>query len=679
MRYGVFFVILFPAIIALPAVAAELNYARVQTYSMLPLDPEKAAAKGLTVNGLWAGFGQPEAVRGSTFVISAPTEFPVRYSYPTMEAYIEASHKNGILVPASVMGIAGHGMHRRRFPETENGACVGADGQRAYWDPTGDRTYFMCANNPTYREVLYKTLIEAIDAGADLLLIDEFCGNEACFYWSNQPGFCDSCLAAYRKHLSSNFTPEDLRAKFGIEDLSKFDFAKNLNGQREKPWPETSPLFKELWRMQERNNFESRKKLVTDLRAHMKEVGKVIPICANVTNSGLNDWGEGHWLKGLKWAELLDFVAFETGLDDHEKEFLPRGKWVAYERMAQASYRLPSAVIHLYAEVHAWEIEFLEGKSNHSPYLCAMAAEANANGCQYVNYFQPVFFPKTEPFWDPVFHTQKFIRDHKDIFAPPLETGANAAILYIENEGTRDRVRTYVGIATALAESHIPFDVVLDGGDGFVPAKLAPESLKKYQVLISPATSHLTAGQKDAIMAYVSSGGVLITPDTAEFGVAGNAPVTERDKGKFVALPKADVPNQKPCDIAKAYFLTFDDKLRAKLEELVRPYSKPVLEAPGADRTLSVYPHYQAEQKRIVVHVINSDYDAKSCAMRPKESVLIRLNRPSYYAEAQPATIYSPDFPDTGEGQTVSVTPVIKGDFIEFVVPKLAIYDVIVL
>jgi len=95
----------------------------VQTHGMLPLDPEEAAAKGWTVNGLWAGFSMPEAVRSVSHAISregAPP-YPVEWTYPTMRDYVEANHKAGLLVPASLMGIAGHPLQRARFPEMEQG------------------------------------------------------------------------------------------------------------------------------------------------------------------------------------------------------------------------------------------------------------------------------------------------------------------------------------------------------------------------------------------------------------------------------------------------------------------------------------------------------------------------------------------------------------------------------
>ncbi len=97
------------------------------------------------------------------------------------------------------------------------------------------------------------------------------------------------------------------------------------------------------------------------------------------------------------------------------------------------------------------------------------------------------------------------------------------------------------------------------------------------------------------------------------------------------------------------------------------------------DRTFCVYPCYQPSEGRILIHMVNSDYDAEANRMRPKEGITIRLRRPEFYKEVREARIYSPDFPDEGEGRGLAVTPTLEGDFIELTVPRLDVYNVIVI
>lgn len=657
------------------AFADELKWDPVQTYTMIALDPEKAVENGVTVNGLWGAFGMPEAVRTTTHVTTVDKDAPITWSYATPKEYVDACHKVGVLVPATLMGIAGYPPLRARFPEMENGACVGADGKRAYWNPPSG--YFMCVNNPIYQNVLLTIGKEAIDAGVDLIVIDEIQGNETCFYWSNEPGFCDHCLTAYREHLSSKYTPDQLKKDFDIDDLAKFDFAKRLGGQRAKPWPQTAPLFKELWRLQERRNFESRSKLVGDLRAHMKEANHVIPICGNVPEVGLGPFNGGHRLPGLKYSLILDFLAFENG--KQEATLPPRGKWAAYERLAASAFRLPSATTMVYDPLHKMEMDSVAGKDNRSIFFYYLMVEANANGSAFINYFQPRFFPQSEPFWDPCFRAQKFIRDHSDLFEPKSETGADVALLYIENEAERFRALSYLGFAQALVESNVPFDVITDGGDGFLPAKLTEKALSKYRLVIPTEAIDLDPAQKKAVEDYVTHGGTVLTSDPETFGLASGDKESAREKGKIIVLPKTDVPGQGPCDLGLAYQTAYADSVRQQIAGLVKQYGGSTLDVSGADVTVSVYPRYQPEAKRILLHVVNSDYDPAANQMRPKKDLTIRLKQPEFYKDVREARILSPDF--QGEAATAGVItkPAIKDGYIEVTVPNLDVYNIVVL
>jgi len=642
--------------------AQELDWHPIQTYSMISLEPEKAWEKGLTVNGLWAGFGMAEAVRGTTFVTSAENDFPVEYSYATMKDYVDACHEAGVLAPATLMGTAGYTPLRARFPELETGACVGADGERAYWNPpTG---YFMCAINPVYGEVLATLGKEALDAGVDLIVIDEIQGNETAFYWSNEPGFCEHCLAAYRKHLSENFSSEELTAKFEIDDLSAFDFAARLGGQRALPWLETDPLFRELWRLQERLNFENKRTLVDALRAHMDAIDYHVPICANVPNVG-STWGGGHRLPGLKWSQLLDFLAMENG--EQEMGFPPREKWLADERLAAAAFRYPSCTAMVYPPVHAAETE-----GRYSILMQVLFYESIANQSSYVNYFQPRFFAETEIFWTPTMNAQKFIRTHRDLLAPKSTVPANVAILYVENEGQRFQTNAYQGVAQALSESQIPFGIVTDGGDALLAANLNAAALEPYDVLVLPNALFLVEQQKQALEGYMEQGGtVLMSPAPGH-----EAEMWSSEHDNAIPLPVVDA-NGTEMDLASAYFQTYDDAQREQLASLVREHADNMLEVDGLDRTACVFPYIQDAEQRVVLHLVNYDYDKEANVMRPKTDITIRLKQPEFMTAAREGKLYSLDLPDAVDGQAISCE--LADGYLVVQVPELKNYSLIVL
>ncbi|MEM7235752.1 MAG: hypothetical protein AAF517_26520, partial [Planctomycetota bacterium] len=381
-----------------------LKWDKVQTYGMLPLDPKDAAARGWTVNGLWAGLWMPEAVRSLSHLVSLEDEFPAIWSYTSMSDYVDSCHDEGLLVPATLFGVRAHPLLRKRFPELEKGACVTVDGRKARWGGEDGDSLFMCCNKPQHRRVLDTLAREAIDAKVDLLVFDEVQGNEFCFFWGRQAGFSRNCLARYREHLAEAYSDKEILEKFHIRELETFDFAKRLKDARNVSWSRADPLLRKLWRLQERLNFEAKSQLISDIRSYMKTRKHEIPICVNIPNAGLGDLG-GYRLSLLKWAELFDFAAFENS----SEHLLPRGKWVASERLVSAAFDLPSSVSIAYGQLSRMERDFIEGKTRRGVYLYALFAEAIANGVSFANFYQRRLAPGAESLWTEVFRAQRFV------------------------------------------------------------------------------------------------------------------------------------------------------------------------------------------------------------------------------------------------------------------------------
>jgi hypothetical protein len=286
-----------------------------------------------------------------------------------------------------------------------------------------------------------------------------------------------------------------------------------------------------------------------------------------------------------------------------------------------------------------------------------------------VNYHQKKWLPQAEGLWADVFRAQRFIMDHRGIFDTKWESGARVAILYIENEGMRYRTRSYMGISLALAESNIPYDVIVDGGDGYVPVTLTEDKLTRYQLVIVPQALGLAQSQKDALAAYLAGCGAVLTPDTN--ALPANT--------KLIALPQAEVPSRGSCDLGAVYYYGYDDAVRHRIADIVSAHSDRMLDVSGADRTVSVYPHIQTDKKRVVLHVVNSDYDKDTNRMRPKEGLSIRLKKPDYYEAAREAHVYSPDLPYDDKGQSYAIAPAVREGFIELVIPRLDVYSIVVL
>ncbi|MCP2619126.1 hypothetical protein NLC82_06875, partial [Candidatus Aminicenantes bacterium AC-335-A11] len=147
-------------------------YQKVQIYCMVALPPEDVEKFHITVNGLWNGYigeiSSPFAFgRLMESIFSGNT-------YNSDKEFVETMHDQGLLVPATILTAQGH--RKMQGAEFEKLACRSSKGKLPNFDLEAD-SYFMCANNPNWINWMIKHGKKAIDAGADLIVLDEIQGN----------------------------------------------------------------------------------------------------------------------------------------------------------------------------------------------------------------------------------------------------------------------------------------------------------------------------------------------------------------------------------------------------------------------------------------------------------------------------------------------------------------------
>ncbi|MEM7231616.1 MAG: hypothetical protein AAF517_05560, partial [Planctomycetota bacterium] len=262
---------------------------------------------------------------------------------------------------------------------------------------------------------------------------------------------------------------------------------------------------------------------------------------------------------------------------------------------------------------------------------------------------------------------------------PKSVSGARVAVLYFENEGQRLRTRSYSGFAQALAESNIPYDVLVDGDGGFVSAELDSFDLQRYEVVVVPQALHLAPSQRDALHAYVTKGGRALVADADGLDIPKRQFEVVRGEGKFILMPRVELPGFGKVDLGEAYSREYDEAYRRRIESLVVANSSEVLEVKGVDRTVTATVQLQEDEGRIIVHLVNADYDPESDRMRSKRDVILRVRRPDFYRFPREAHVYSPDLPEGADDKPLALPPTVRGGFIEVIVPELEVYSVVVL
>ena len=100
----------------------------------------------------------------------------------------------------------------------------------------GMREYWGCLNNPKWRSVLKAWVKVGVGRG-----LDGFIAN----YLYRHNCLCTHCVSGFKKTLADRYTPDQLRSKFGIDDLARHTFPE-LVGWHDPA--ESTPLRREMLR-----------------------------------------------------------------------------------------------------------------------------------------------------------------------------------------------------------------------------------------------------------------------------------------------------------------------------------------------------------------------------------------------------------------------------------------------
>lgn len=560
---------------------------------------------------------------------------------------------------------------RARFPELEEAACRDPDGRTVAREPECESEWLLCSGHPAVTDVLVRVGVELLESDPDLLVLDEAQGAELSFFWGAPPGFCRACLRAYREHLESR----------GEEPPDPDRLIRRLDAGRTVAWSRCDPLVRELWRLQERRNFEARSRLASRLRERMEARGRVVPLGVVLPACGLDSFA-GYRLPALKWSLLCEVPVVELS----RPELLPRGKWVAETLLAGAAFRGPTYLAFSRGRLRRLVDDQASGRSRRGGLLYGLFAETRALGGTLLGGrlltgrgARPEAAVAGSELWESCESASRFVRRHAVRLEARGRSLARVAVLHVENEALRDRTASVRGVAQALVESSIPFDTLVDGDGRYLPVELAPERLDPYETVYVPCSRGLEPSQREAILHWAAAGGTLVLPDPEEFPVPRRQDEVAYGRGRILVPRRLERPDGTSCDLGTAYRLSYEDEVRRRIAALARRGRKPGFELLGADRTVWAVPSLLEDRGELIVHVVNSDYDGERDEMRPKEGLRVRLRAPAGWRPGAIAYRLSPDG-GKPEGREVS-TPIVRagGGWVEVEVGRVAVWTVVVL
>lgn len=639
-----------------------------QVYNMGAFSPDYIEKYHITVNGLWNGFIGDNLSSPFAFGRLIESAYSGR-TYHSDKEFVSTQHDQGMIVPATILTAQGHRSFQQDF--FEEFASRSIDGELCPWEVEAD-SYWMNSLNQGFVDWCIEHGKKAIDAGADLIVLDEIQGNSfiPMFQYLSQycglpaPGFSNETIEGFRMYLSNTYTSPELLELFGIVDIQKIDLKHRVAETMDLAYNEriqVDSLIHDYQLFLEKSNFESKKQLILALREYANEQEKNIVISANAYALGTAHTF-GFWAKGLIFADLIDLFTFEntyTAVFDQTIPNFYRTKWLAWLRLASASTDSPAVVLPDTKTVRDIETKLfpLFGFSNSLGVLCA---ETYANKGSFVNYYFPMFSQKRH--WRGVASINEFVMNNRELYDFNAQSYADVGILFLYSDGMRKHFNTYLGCVQALAESHIPFEVIFDGDGYYLTSTLSLEKIEEYPLLIIPSLLEVTSHQKEVVTAYVEQGGTALIFDESFPVYDGISGELTMGNGSFYVFDQ---------DVGSLYFETYDNTYRELLTNIVNQYVDPKVIVSHNNRNIVLTPYYQDQNSRIVLHLVNYNHIGFFDFILPHFNIQIKIQLPSFPVES--ISLKNMD------GFTEDLSFEINEEYLQFTVPYLKDYSIVLM
>ena len=648
------------------------------------------------------------------------------------------AHKEGMRVEAVLSVIDMWYIVYEPGDEVYNHSGINLMGEHIeYKDPVG---FVGCTNKHGWQEFTRQRIFKAIDWGADGIIIDDYEGTSR---WTSGVGsgiagsehgpggcFCEACEAGFRAYLQETYT-EDQLVSFGIIDIDNFDYSDYL---RERGWT-MEMLGAESVKF---SGWDSRAQINIPLYQDYADFQnrEVVKFLETLKQDALA-YARDNYGREISWSVNASEVTYGTHkfYDMFDRNmgginyfgYPPLGTEGYLYRLGYAIHGNPRlrdiprndvvvAVMNEYQTHNLWTIKGAEAYANQGALV-----EPSFFAVEGVSDEEAETLLQNDPETRSAYNT--FYLQHADLFDfPSTATMAKTAVLYSSPSVHYDMYRhtqSFNGISEILTDLHVQFDPLFIGDGISYPDNLDAETLDRYDLVFLPNVSALTRDQAAELLAYVQSGGSLVS--LGRFGLLdeNGDPLESEDiqalkerspgdgeEGGFFDLyepflqmegiaegnlhDKAAyyyqyyIENNHPAVEAFLYLIEEQptphisdaaaDRIRAEFSDLVDRTlsSRVVLDTLSESIGIQVYRHEDPEPK-IILHLLNYNYELETDTVIEQEEIQVALEAPVGW-DVSRVSVISPDF--DGEQE---LDFVIEEGYLRFTVPGLTIWDVVVI
>ena len=259
-------------------------------------------------------------------------------------------------------------------------------------------------------------------------------------------------------------------------------------------------------------------------------------------------------------------------------------------------------------------------------------------------------------------------------------TAINLDKLNLASSVQRGNDDGFEGTFYLLADSHIPFDVILFGDNIWTNATPSLSKLLKYKAIILPETLCLTDDQVNLLQQYVENGGVIIgigdiakyneygEPVNREFSTYFDGQVRSVGSGLIVSIKDISLRDYL---IKRAKSTRHDSQTMSILERfrsIINNYVSRDIETDLSPRA-HVYRFLDPDGTRLVFHIINYDYDFEKDKVIRAYNVKFNFTLPPQLQGKELSIwLYSEDYIDG-----IELPYEIIGDKVSITIPKVSI------
>ncbi len=557
-----------------------------------------------------------------------------------------------------------------------------------------------------WRDFFIKFMKLLFDAGVDGVELD---GGEGCYDFGS---FDPETIQKFNRYLSSKYTQKELLEKFGIADISSFNFTQYLRDRGyhkykratdgpeianpgDEPAKDPDPRVRALW--EEWDNFKKRmllelyKLLWENVRRWEQETGREFYVSTRV----------GLWPLDLPVLQFVDGVNWEY-LWFSAPAFGGRPDIIGYpNRTASTDFRVLQS---LGKRFNPWIMPASSlGATGFNVWFSCGWNTTNDPEEQYLALSEIIVcggFPSVK--WGDegqavnITHWKQFTRlvqenpqlfgqsqfgeialiypaatalnwNYKLNFTSPVSFGQERSLGYDGYEGTY-----YL-----LADSHRVFDIIVFGDNVWVNITQPLSKLLKYRAVVLPMALCLTDDQVELLEQYLQSGGIIIAlgdvglynehvePVDRKFSKYFDGQVHQVGSGLVISIKDIS-----PIDYL-AYRTKYDPRaipILERFKEIVDAYVPRAVNTDLPPRA-HIYRFFNYNETAMIFHIINFVYNYEQDKVVRAYNVSFNFTLPPQLQGKELSVwVYSEDLP---YGMEVSYRQ--NGNVVSITIPKVSI------